>query len=153
MRPVLKTKAAPTQVKTGKTEVGEKENSGKMRNFMQGFNVNSVLLLVAIVLLGMLVGRDNEVEVVKFQRNKGQWPLEVVSVPDVNNSPDYVYGAVHVTREKLERAQKFEPSWQDVREVLAIPMYWEYVGPLCHDGINGAWLLVRKRKTLKESRG
>lgn len=118
-----------------------------MKSFLQGFNVNSVLLLVAIVLLGMLVGRDNEVEVVKFQRNRGQWPLEVVSVPDMNNSPGYVYGAVHVTREELERAQKHEGRWQDVRRVHAIPMYWEYVGPLCHDGINGAWLLVRKRES------
>ncbi|MBR2126638.1 MAG: hypothetical protein IJ943_07875 [Akkermansia sp.] len=118
-----------------------------MKSFLQGFNVNSVLLLVAIVLLGMLVGRDNEVEVVKFQRNKGQWPLEVVSVPDMNNSPGYVYGAVHVTREELERAQKHEGRWQDVRRVHAIPMYWEYVGQLCHDGINGAWLLVRKRES------
>lgn len=117
-----------------------------MKSFFQGFNVNSVLLLVSIVLLGMLVGRDNEVEVVKFQRNKGQWPLEVVSVPDMNNSPGYVYGAVHVTREELERAQKYEGRWQDVRKVHAIPTYWEYVGPLCHDGINGAWLLVRQRE-------
>ena len=118
-----------------------------MKSFFQGFNVNSVLLLVAIVLLGMLVGRDNEVEVVKFQRNKGQWPLEVVSVPDMNNSPGYVYGAVHVTRDVLERARKFEGRWQGVRAVHAvIPQYWEYVGPLCHDGINGAWLLVRQRE-------
>ena len=50
-------------------------------------------------------------------------------------------------RHKKENSDKLEP--------IEIPGYrlhiggykgWEYVGILCNDGINGSWILVRRKK-------
>ena len=77
-----------------------------------------------------------------------------VSGTDIN----YEYGAVHVDRDDMAFAQKRHNERYSERERLKpieIPGYalhiggykgWDYVGILCNDGINGSWILVRRKK-------
>lgn len=91
-----------------------------LKRCFPGFNVNSVLLLVLIVL---------------------------VSIQIWGGEPKYRYDAINITREEVA----FDKKWQDdmaKRSVEFKPRYipsgWEYVGPLCNDGVNGAWILIRR---------
>lgn len=79
-----------------------------MKSFFQGFNVNSVLLLVAIVLLGVSIAQDGESTSEKAQRvvivgSKEDIPvrvqqrLDAVSVPPEGRLP-YELGAVRITK-------------------------------------------------------
>lgn len=151
------TKATTAQVKSGKAETGKKASSERLRDFMRGFNVNSVLLLVAIVLLGVSIAQDGESTSEKAQRvvivgSKEDIPvrvqqrLDTVSVPPEGRLP-YELGAVHVSRNDFDYKSSVSGEVYVKSLPSRIPNDWEYVGVLCHDGINGAWLLVRKRES------
>lgn len=150
------TKAAPAQVKPRKTEGAKKSVSEILQNFMRGFNVNSVLLLVAIVLLGVSIIQNKENSSDKAQRmeivgTKAEIPVSVqqrlnaVSVPPEGEFP-YELGAIHVSRDDFSYVSSISGESHVKRLPSEIPKNWEYVGLLCHDGINGAWLLVRRVK-------
>ncbi len=87
--------------------------SYRLARLLSGFNLNSVLLLIVIILLGVLVARQS--------------PQRAYS--------DYEYWVANPDREDVSE-----------RGARTIPKGYEYVGPLCNDGINGAWILIRKPK-------
>lgn len=68
---------------------------------------------------------------------------------------EYEYGAVHIDRETMAyAAERHKKENSDKLEPIEIPGYrlhiggykgWEYVGILCNDGINGSWILVRRK--------
>lgn len=70
--------------------------------------------------------------------------------------PQYEYCPVHIEREDFERSSK---AWVLVADdpsgaadcipaqlAVRLEQGWEYVGPICNDGINASWILLRRKK-------
>ena len=55
--------------------------------------------------------------------------------------PQYEYCRVYIKREDFERSRSI-PAQLAVR----LEQGWEYVGPICNDGINASWILLRRKK-------
>lgn len=82
-----------------------------------------------------------------------------VSVDNKVEKYEYEYGAVHIDREDMSYAEernKKNPKYGHYAPIelpykLSIGGYedWSYVGILCNDGINGSWILVRRKRAHK----
>lgn len=68
---------------------------------------------------------------------------------------EYEYGAVRIDRENMAYAEKAHEENGGEFGPIKIPTHhlhiggykgWDYVGILCNDGINGSWILVRRKK-------
>ena len=82
-----------------------------------------------------------------------------VSISD--SDMEYEYGAVSIDREKMAYAER-EHKAKNPKAFgpIEIPSYylhiggykgWDYVGILCNDGINGSWILVRRKKETEKT--
>ncbi len=132
------------------------------------FNIiNTVLLTIIVVLLicQLIISNSNSpVPTITHKGSTGDTTLVPVKIQSSTTVPvslmhsekDYEYGAVHIDREDMAYAEKkhkenhprhisdpIEPPHK-----LQIGTYkdWDYVGILCNDGINGSWILVRRKK-------
>lgn len=107
----------------------------EMRVRSQGI-LQTVLLLLIVVMLGINMFRAQEVKVV---------------VPDI--VPEYQYGTLHLSREDMQSsydvARRLGLDSDGVcplNSEIAQRNGWEYVGIICNDGINASWLLMRRTK-------
>lgn len=70
--------------------------------------------------------------------------------------PQYEYCRVYIEREDFERSSK---AWVLVADdpsgaadcipaqlAVRLEQGWEYVGPICNDGMNARWILLRRKK-------
>lgn len=128
----------------------------RLARLLPGFNVNSVLLLLVIALLAVMVGKPEPG--VKPSRKDPAYPA-----PPAASAPEYEYWAYHIDREELALLHEIQSQNKDSRFANDIPAgtmsmqghvsmgskwdeRWEYVGHLCNDGMNGAWILIRRPK-------
>lgn len=56
----------------------------------------------------------------------------------------YEYKLQHVDRETLQFYKEKHYSIETLLEMYQPGGGWEYVGPLCNDGVNATWLLMRR---------
>lgn len=67
-----------------------------------------------------------------------------LSLPVLQPPTKYKYRLQHVDRETLQLYEKEHFPVENLLETYQAAGGWEYVGPLCNDGVNATWLLMRK---------
>ncbi len=121
--------------------------------FLSGFNLNSVLLFIVIILLGVVVCKpEPKVKAAPppiHASIRDVEPAKHASIRDAKPAKiEYQYATVHVSRRilgiALATAEKRDEKYS--RLGFHIPDGWEYAGPLCDDGTDGAFILIRRPK-------
>lgn len=121
-----------------------------MKSFFQGFNVNSVLLLVAIVLLGIQIG------------SKPQAAAKPAPVREAAIKRSMEYRALRIDSKELwagdyerqlieKKTDKGVVMFSLIDIDWRIPEGWVYAGYLCEtDDGKGAWLLLQRERKVKQ---
>ncbi len=120
--------------------------------------INTALLaVIAILLICQLIVGNLSIPTTEISTSTSKKSDSQSSrfVPVTIAEADYEYGAVHIDRENMAYAEEFHKEKGGKFGPIEIPTHhlhiggyqgWQYVGILCNDGINGSWILVRRKK-------
>lgn len=120
--------------------------------------INTALLaVIAILLICQLIIGNSSIPTIEISTSTSKNSDNSSSrfVPVTIAEADYEYGAVRIDRENMAYAEVAHKENGGKFGPIEIPTHhlhiggyqgWDYVGILCNDGINGSWILVRRKK-------